>query len=319
MSDPRPAFDNRITRMLGIDVPIANAPMGGVVGPALVEAMVRAGAMALVPGTIGTNNARQFVETLKAADCKGFGLNVPSSMADESIVDLILEHEIRFVTTSLGPIPGYVARLQAAGVRIFHVVTSLEGALAAADAGMDGLIVEGAEGAGRRGASEVSSLVLLPLITSRVAIPVIAAGGIADGKSMAAAFALGAEGVQMGTRMLASAEATVHPTLKDTLIAADEQSTIMVDRQAGRPMRVLRTPTTMLYQEGGDAFAELRGKVMRLYQEGDMTSGFACAGQVVGRVDGVLSVAEIIQRTSVEFDATLARLSRTYSPDRMPH
>lgn len=311
MSTVTPVFDNRVTRLLGIDIPIANAPMGTVASPRLVSAVADAGAIGLVPGSLGAKRARDFMRTMGELTNRSFGANIPVAFTDESIVDTLLEHRVRFVTTSTGPVAPYMPRLQAAGITVFHVVTSFETAERAADAGVDGLIVEGSEGGGLRGASEVPLMVLLPLVTSRIDLPVIAAGGIADGISMAAAFALGAEGVQMGTRMLASTEAGVHDNLKQAVVAASDSETIMINRHNQRPLRVLRTATTQRYEQDtqSDAFRDLIYDVPRLYEEGDMEVGFASVGQVSGRVEGVLPVADIIRRTVAEFGQVVGRLA----------
>jgi enoyl-[acyl-carrier protein] reductase II len=305
----QPVFDNRITRMLGVDIPIANAPMGGVVTPALVTAMAEAGAIGLMPGSMGSAYAHDFFRAMAGATNRPFGVNVPIAFSEPAIVDTLLELGVRFVTTSTGPVAPFTARLQDAGVRVFHVVTSLEDARKAAAAGVDGLIVEGSEGAGLRG--EVAMMVLLPLITSRIDLPVIAAGGVTDGASMAAAFALGAEGVQMGTRMVASAESGVHDNLKQAVVSANETDTILLNRHTRKPLRVLRTRTTETWEFAaeGDAFRALVTGVPRLYAEGDMESGFACVGESSGRVEAVLPVAEIIRRTVDEFGAVIGRLA----------
>jgi enoyl-[acyl-carrier protein] reductase II len=306
-------FDNRITRLLGIDIPIANAPMGGVAGPDLVSAVIEAGGMGLIPGSMGSKTTLSVIETLRTRTNRPFGVNIPTMFADEHIVDTLVEQGVRFVTTSIGPVPAFTPRLRDAGITAFHVVTSLDAAKRAADAGVDGLIVEGYEGGGMRG--DVAMMVLLPLITSAIDLPVIAAGGISDGRSMAAAFALGAEGVQMGTRMVASAESIVHANFKNAIVGAREVDTVLIDRHTTRPLRVLRTATTEPYEfvSEGDAFKTLISGVGGLYRTGDPDSGFASLGQVSGRIDGVLPVAEIIRQTVEEFSAVIARLAATHA------
>lgn len=313
---PRARFDNRVTRRLGVEIPIANAPMGGVATPALVAAVAEAGGIGLVPGTLGPARARDFLRAARELTQAPLGVNFAVSFTDPGLVDMLVEEGVGFVTTSTGPVSPHTARLQAAGVTVFHVVTSLATAQQAADAGVDGLVVESSEGAGLRGASEVSMMVLLPLIASRIDLPLIAAGGIADGASMAAAFALGAEGVQMGTRMLASAESAVHEALKGAVVSAAETDTIMINRHNGRPLRVLRTATTEPYASpsAGDAFKELMPKVSRVYQQGELEAGFAAVGQVGGRVGEVLPAAEIVRRTVEEFAAAVARLGADHLP-----
>jgi enoyl-[acyl-carrier protein] reductase II len=309
MTAAPPVFDNRITRMLGVDIPIANAPMGGVVSPALVSAVAEAGGIGLLPGSMGSAYARDFFRAMSETTNRPFGANIPVGFSEPGVVDTLLELGVRFVTTSTGPVPAFTSRLQAAGVPVLHVVTSLDDARRAADAGVDGLIVEGAEGAGLRG--EVAMMVLLPLITSQLDLPVIAAGGISDGATMAAAFALGAEGVQMGTRMIASAESAVHDNFKQAVVSATETDTLLIDRHQRKPVRVLRTESTAPYEFAteGDAFRTLVSGVPRLYAEGEMQGGFACVGQTAGRIDEILPVAEIIRRTVEEFGAVIGRLA----------
>jgi enoyl-[acyl-carrier protein] reductase II len=208
----------------------------------------------------------------------------------------------------------YTPILKAAGITVLHVVTSLATAQEAVEAGVDGLVVEGIEGAGLKGHTEVASSVLLPLLAARLDVPMIAAGGIADGASMAAAFALGAEGVQMGTRMLASTESNVHDGLKQAVLDASETDTVLVNRQNGRPLRVLRTETTaaLEFATEGDPMRELLPNVITTYTQGIVENSLPSVGQVAGRIDSVLPVAEIIRRTVLEFAATLEQLGTSY-------
>ena len=304
-----PAFDNRLTRMLGVRVPIANAPMGMVVTPALIAAVADAGGIGLVPGSLGPEMGGQLIRATRELTAAPFGANISVAFADERLADTLLELGIRFVTTSTGPVAPYTARLQAGGAKVFHVVTSLETAKQAADAGVDGLVVESTEGAGLRGADDIGMMVLLPTITGQIDLPVIAAGGIADGRSMAAAFALGAEGVQMGTRFVASVEASVHANFKQAIVEASETDTLLMNR-GQKPVRALRTGTTAPFEADPDRdpFKELIRGVRKLYQEGDLASGFASVGQVSGRIKYVAPAAEIIRRTVEEFAAVADRL-----------
>jgi enoyl-[acyl-carrier protein] reductase II len=243
------AFDNRITRLLGVDIPILQAPMGMVAKPELVAAVSEAGAMGLVPGSLGLDEVRADIRRTRELTSKPFGVNLPIAFVrDPAIVEMIVAEGVRFVTTSAGSPERYTPILKEAGLTVFHVVPTLAAAEKAVAAGVDGLVVEGGEGAGFKNPRDVSTMVLLPLVASKVGVPVIAAGGIADGVSMAAAFALGAEGVQMGTRMLASAESPVHRNLKDAVVAARETDTLLINRHNGRPVRVLRTQTTAAFE-----------------------------------------------------------------------
>ena len=305
-------FDNRITRMLGVDIPIANAPMGGVVTRDLIGAMAEAGALGVLPNAMTRD--RDHIRAVRDLTTRPLGANIHVGVAEKISPEMYVEEGIRFVTTCIGAVPKNVPQMQAAGLKVFHVVTSLEEAQLAADAGVDGLVVEGFEAAARRGEAEIPLMVLLPLITSRIDLPVIAAGGISDGTAMAAAFALGAEGVSMGTRMIASAEAAVHDNYKQAVVSGAATDTIVLDRHIQRPMRVLRTPTTakVLDSATGDSFKELVPTIFDLYNGGDMTASFACLGMVAGRIDDVRPVGEIIRATVEEFGAVVARLANEH-------
>ncbi|MBW8824794.1 MAG: nitronate monooxygenase, partial [Acidobacteria bacterium] len=311
------SFDNRVTRLLGVDTPILNAPMGGVVTAPFVAAMAEAGAMGMIPASMVRD--RDQVRAVRQLTQRPIGANIHARIADKVEVDDLVEDGVRFVTTSLGPVPNAVARMQQAGIRVFHVVTSLDSARRAFEAGVDGLVVEGAEGAALRGVEEIPLMVLLPLVASRIDLPVIAAGGIADGAGMAAAFALGAEGVLMGTRMLASAEAAIHDNYKRAVVSAAATDTVVIDRHHKAPVRVLHTETTARYLEptAGSAFKELVPSMRRLYENGDMEASFASMGMVAGHIDEVLPVEEILRRTVTEFAEVIARLAAEHRVTRL--
>ena len=308
-------FDNRITRLLGVDVPIANSPMGFVVKSDLVAAVVRAGGIGLVPGSMGIDLAREDIKRVRDTTDRPFGVNLPIAyVRDPSIADMLVEEGIPFVTTSAGSPMAYTPVLHSAGVKVLHVVTSLDTAKEAADAGVDGLVVEGIEGAGLKGHTEVASSVLVPLLAHKLDLPMIAAGGIADGASMAAAFALGAEGVQMGTRMLASLESNVHDGLKQAVLDASETDTVLVNRQNGKPLRVLRTQTTaeLEFATDGDPMRELLPNTLTTYTQGVVENALPSVGQVAGRIESLLPVSEIMRRTVDEFATTIEQLGRRY-------
>ena len=233
-----------------------------------------------------------------------------SSVRDAAIVDVIADAGVRFVTTSAGDPARYIEALKARGLIVYHVVPSVAAAVRAVAVGVDGLVVEGGEGGGFKSPDDVSTLVLLNAVRRAVDVPLVAAGGIADGAGMAAAFALGAEGVQMGTRFLLSAESPTHPDYKEALRGARETDTVMLNRMAKPAVRALKTPVTDAIMAGGgrmppEAFASIQS----LYFKGDMGASVASAGEVVGLIDEVLPVAEIIQRTMAEFFARVRELA----------
>lgn len=307
-------FDNRVTRLLGVEIPIFQAPMGYVAQPPLVAAVSEAGAMGLIPGSLGTERTREDIHRIRDLTDKPFGVNLPLAfLQDPAIVEMIVDEGIEFVTTSAGSPDKYGPVLKEAGLIVFHVVPTLKGAQRAVDAGVDGLVVEGSEGAGFKNPRDVTSMVLLPLVAEKLDVPIVAAGGIADGRSMAAAFALGAEGVQMGTRMLSSQESGVHWNMKQAVLDAAETDTMLINRHAGKPVRALRTPTTERFElaSDGDAMA-LLGNTLRLYEHGEFDETIPQLGAVAGRIEEILPVVEIIRRTVAEFGDTLGRLAASY-------
>jgi enoyl-[acyl-carrier protein] reductase II len=307
-------FANRVTQLLGVDIPILQAPMGFIAKPTLVAAVSEAGAMGLVPGSLGIDVVREDIRRTRDLTDKPFGVNLPLAFVkDPAIVDMIVEEGIRFITTSAGSPTAHTPRLKAAGLTVFHVVPSLRGAQKAIEAGVDGLVVEGSEGAGFKAPREVSSMVLLPLVASQVGVPIIAAGGIADGRSMAAAFALGAEGVQMGTRMVATLESGVHHAMKQAVVDAEETSTMLIGKGSGKQVRVLRTESSARYELDVEVDPmKLLGAIDGLYKEGDINASLAQMGQVAGRIERIEPVVEVIRRKVGEFEDALASMAKRY-------
>jgi enoyl-[acyl-carrier protein] reductase II len=306
-------FDNRVTRMLGVDTPIVQAPMGWIARSRLASSVSNAGALGIIETSSGELDAiRREIELMKELTDKPFGVNIAQAFVrDPSIVDFVVEQGVRFVSTSAGDPRKYTEALKAAGLTVFHVVPTLRAAQKAVDAGVDGLIVEGGEGGGFKGPRPVSSLVLLPLIRSKLDVPIIAAGGICDGASMAAAFALGAEGVQMGTRMVSAAESPVHENWKQAIVSAAETDTVYLKSDKGPALRALRTATTEALEAGeGQAMSTLGGGVKQVYFEGKLEAGVALTGQVAGRIEAVRPVAEIIATTVREYAEVVEGLSK---------
>ena len=187
--------------------------------------------------------------------------------------------------------------LKAAGLIVYHVVPNLSSALKAVEAGVDGLIVEGGEGGGFKNPDDVSTLVLLQGVRERTNVPIIAAGGICDGRGMAAAFALGAEGIQMGTRFISAAESPVHHNYKQAIIDSDDTGTVMLNRKSSPCVRALRTERAKAIDREGSFDRAIFKSVKDVYFGGDMEASLALAGQTVGLIHEVLPVAEIISRT----------------------
>ena len=307
-------IQNRVTELLGTEFPILQAPMGWIARSALASAVSNAGGMGIIETSSGElDTVKREIQFMRELTTKPFGVNIAQAFVrDPNIVDFVVENGVRFVTTSAGDPTKYTGALKAAGLTVFHVVPTLNAALKAVDAGVDGLVVEGGEGGGFKNPRDVSTMVLLPLICSKVDVPVIAAGGITDGVSMAAAFALGAEGVQMGTRMVAAAESPVHANWKQALVDAAETDTVFLNRFSRPAMRALRTErTTRLEHDDAVSMAEF-GTVTDLYFGGDLESSIALGGQVMGRIEAVVPVEQILRTTMDEFQTTLAQLGDKY-------
>lgn len=310
MNSPAP-IRNRVTELLGVDYPIVQAPMGWIARSQLASAVSNAGALGIIETSSGELEAvRQEIARMRELTDRPFGVNIAQMFVrDPSIVDFVVEQGVRFVTTSAGDPRQYTATLKSAGLTVFHVVPTLSAALKAVEAGVDGLVVEGGEGGGFKNPRDVSTMVLLPLVCSKVDVPVIAAGGICDGASMAAAFALGAEGVQMGTRMVSALESPVHDNWKARIVEGAETDTVFLNRLSRPGLRAIRTErTTKLERDENVPLSEM-SRVLDLYFGGDMEASIALTGQVMGRIDSVRPVADIISETVADYRATVARLS----------
>lgn len=307
---------NRITELLGVQYPIVQAPMGWIARSPLASAVSNAGGMGIIETSSGELDAiREEIRAMRRLTDKPFGVNIAQAFVrDPDIVSFVVDQGVNFVTTSAGDPNRYCQALKAAGLTVFHVVPSLHAALRAIEAGVDGLVVEGGEGGGFKNPRDVSTMVLLPLVCSKVKVPVIAAGGVTDGRSMAAAFALGAEGVQMGTRMVSAAESPVHQNWKDAIVQAQETDTVFLNRFGPGPaLRALRTEkTARLERDPGDqVMAEFRN-VQNLYFGGDMEASIALSGQVAGRIDEIRPVAQILRETMDEFHEVLGQMAGQY-------
>jgi enoyl-[acyl-carrier protein] reductase II len=308
------AIRTRVTDLLGIEKPIIQAAMGWIARAQLSSAFSNAGGLGIIETSSGELDAvkAEIVKMRELTD-KPFGVNIAQAFVrDPGIVQWVIDQGVRCVTTSAGDPMKFTATLKTAGLTVFHVVPNLAGALRAVEAGVDGVIVEGGEGGGFKNPKDVASMVLIPLVCERVNVPVVAAGGIMDGRSMAAAFALGAEGVLMGTRILSSTESPVHQNWKDAIVNAEATDTVFLNRQGPGPaLRALRTErTTRLEADGSpNIFGEF-ARTQDVYFGGDLEAGIALTGQVAGRITEVKPVRQILDETMAEFADTLARLNR---------
>ncbi len=300
---------NRVLAHTGARYPIVQAPMGWIARTQLASAVSRAGGLGVIETSSGETAACQREITQMVATGLPFGVNLPIRfLKDDAMLRFVCESGVRFVTTSAGSPAKFIAPLKAAGITVYHAVPTLDTALKCVDAGIDGLVVEGAEGGGFKNPEEVSTLVLLQAIRERVQVPLIAAGGIVDGRGMAAAFALGAEAIQMGTRFVASAESPVHAHYKQAIVAADATGTWVLNKKSTPCIRALKTDFTQTIFDAGlmppDTFQGIQG----VYFGGDMNAAPALAGQSAGLIHGVKTVQQIIDETVAQFHAISARL-----------
>jgi enoyl-[acyl-carrier protein] reductase II len=318
------AFNNRLTKMMGVQYPIVQAPMGWIARAPLASAVSNAGGMGIIETSSGELDViRQEIKKMKTLTAKPFGVNIALAFVrDPNMVkfveEAIAKEGVKFVSTSAGDPAKYCKDFQSLGLTVFHVVPTLKAALKAVEAGVDGLIVEGGEGGGFKNPQPVMTMVLLPLVREKVDVPIIAAGGITCGRSMAAAFALGAEGVQMGTRMVSAAESPVHHNWKQAIIDAEDTSTVFLNQFSRPALRALRTEKTSRLErelvptyQGPPVVAEF-GRAQDLYFGGDMEASIALTGQVAGRIDSIKPVKQVIDETVREFHATIADMAKRY-------
>jgi enoyl-[acyl-carrier protein] reductase II len=307
-------FNNRVTQLLGVETPIVQAPMGWIARSQLASAVSNAGGLGIIETSSGELDAiRDEILKMRQLTDKPFGVNVAQAFVrDPGIVNFIIDQGVKFVTTSAGNPERYTEQLKSAGLTVFHVVPSLGAALKAVECGVDGLIVEGGEGGGFKNPRDVSTMVLLPLIRSKVDVPIIAAGGFLDGATMAAAFALGAEAVQMGTRMVSAAESPVHENWKNAIVNAAETDTVFLNRAHSPALRAIRTEKTSRLEFSTENVMGEFGTATDLYFGGDMEASIALTGQVAGRIDSVRPVAEIIAEVRQEFFEVLGSMSQQY-------
>ena len=311
------AIKNRVTEMLGVETPIVQAPMGWIARSQLASAVSNAGGMGIIETSSGELDViKEEIKRMRTLTDKPFGVNIAQAFVrDPAIADFVIEQGVTFVTTSAGSPTKYTAQLKSAGLTVFHVVPTLQAALKAVDAGVDGLIVEGSEGGGFKNPRDVATMVLLPLVRSKVDVPIIAAGGFVDGKTMAAAFAMGAEGIQMGTRMVSAAESPVHSNWKEAIVNAEETGTVFLNRFHSPALRALRTErTTRLEATIEDNIMPEFGEAKALYFGGDMEAAIPLSGQVAGRIESIEPVAKIISETRDEFLEIIGQLGQQYPP-----
>ena len=300
---------NRVLAHTGARYPIVQAPMGWIARTQLASAVSRAGGLGVIETSSGETANCQAEITKMSALGLPFGVNLPIRfLSDDAMLRFVCASGVKFVTTSAGSPAKFIRPLKDAGITVYHAVPTVDTALKCVDAGIDGLVVEGAEGGGFKNPEEVSTLVLLQAIRSRVDVPMIAAGGICDGRGMAAAFACGAEGIQMGTRFVSCAESPVHANYKNAIVDAKETGTWVLNKKASPCIRALKSERTRAIHDAGLMPADTFKGLQAVYFGGDMEAAPALAGQTVGLITEIKSAQQIIDQTVAEFFAITARL-----------
>lgn len=304
----------RITELLGIRYPIIQGGMAWVAEDHLAAAVSAAGGLGLIGGANAPGEVvRDYIRKVKAATDRPFGVNVMlmSPYADE-VAKVVVEEGVKVVTTGAGNPEKYMEAWKRAGIRVIPVVASVALARRMERCGADALVAEGTESGGHIG--ELTTMTLVPQVVDAVSIPVVAAGGIGDGRGIAAAFMLGAEAVQMGTRFLVAKECTVHQNYKDRVLKAKDIDSTVTGRSHGHPVRCLRNKMTREYirlENEGKSFEELEyltlGTLRKAVQEGDVTGGTVMAGQIAGMVNKEQTCREMIEEMMAQAEKLLGR------------
>ena len=304
---------NKFLEHTGVKYPIIQAPMGWIARSRLASAVSNAGGLGIIETSSGeVENCKKEIAMMSSLTDKPFGVNLPLLfLKDDSMVNFCVKHGVKFVTTSAGDPTKYVNVLKDAGIVVYHAVPSLDGALKAYKAGVDGLIVEGTEGGGFKSPIEVGLTVLIQAIKKEIDLPLIAAGGIVDGIGMASAIAAGADGIQMGTRFVSSLESPVHTNFKDSIINAPIDGTLILNKKSKPVVRALKTDLTKKIDEEGVMDMSALMNIKSLYFDGDMNAAPALSGQSVGLIKEVKPVQDIIESTIGEYNEVCKRLSNS--------
>ncbi|WP_343701085.1 nitronate monooxygenase [Chitinophaga sp.] len=312
------AFSNSITRLFSTDYPIVQAGMVWASGWRLASAVSNAGGLGLIgSGSMYPEVLREHIRKCKQATTRSFGVNVPLLYPDiDKHMQVILDEGVRIVFTSAGNPKTWTPLLKQHGITVVHVVSSSKFAVKSQEAGVDAVVAEGFEAGGHNGREETTTMVLTPAVANAVSIPVIAAGGIGSGRAMAAAFALGAEGVQVGSRFVATPEASSHINFKEAVVKAGEGDTLLSLKQL-TPVRLLRNAffdevrRAELSGAGTEALAALlgRGRAKRGMFEGNLEEGELEIGQVSALIRDIQPAADVLQHIWEEFNTVRKRLA----------
>ncbi len=308
-------FSNRITQLFNIEKPIIQAGMIWASGWRLASAVSNAGGLGIIgSGSMYPAVLREHIQKCKAATTKPFAVNVPLLYPDiDQLINIIIEEGVKIVFTSAGNPKTWTAVLKEKGITVVHVVSSSKFAIKAHEAGCDAVVAEGFEAGGHNGREETTSMVLIPMVKKAVHIPVIAAGGIATGRQMLAAMVLGADGVQIGSRYVASEEASSHLNFKQAVINSNEGDTVLTLKQLA-PVRLIKNDFYKQVQEAeqrGASKEEMqqilgRARAKRGMFEGMLNEGELEIGQVSAMLNDILPAAVITENIWTEFNESLA-------------
>ena len=309
--------DNRITQLFGIKYPLIQAGMIWCSGWELASAVSNAGGLGLIgSGSMDPDTLRIHIRKCRAATTHPFGVNVPLLYSRiEEQLDVIISEKVKIVFTSAGNPATWTGKLKAAGITVVHVVSNARFAAKAEKAGVDGIVAEGFEAGGHNGREELTTFVLIPLVRKTISVPLIAAGGVVNGEGMLAAFALGAEGVQVGSRFVASEESSAHHAFKKKVIETPEDGTVLTLKEI-TPVRLLKNKffqdIQSAYSNGAnaDALNALlgKGRSKKGMFEGDLEEGELEIGQAATLLKEILPAKEIVKRMMDEYEEARIRL-----------
>jgi len=302
---------NRITQLFNVQYPLIQAGMIWNSGWRLASAVSNAGGLGLLgAGSMYPDVLREHITKCKNATHKPFGVNVPMLYPDiDTIIDIIIEEGVKIVFTSAGNPKTYTTKLKDHGITVVHVVSSVKFALKAQEAGVDAVVAEGFEAGGHNGREETTTFTLIPMVKEQIKVPLIAAGGIANGRGMLAAMVLGADGVQVGSRFVASEESSSHRAFKQMVVDAKEGDTLLTLKELA-PVRMLKNKffedVMQLYTTNPtkEALRELlgRARAKRGMFEGDLEEGELEIGQIAGLIHDIKPAAEIVATMISEFE-----------------
>lgn len=308
---------NRITTLFNIKYPIIQGGMIWASGWRLASAVSNAGGLGIIgAGSMYPNVLREHIQKCQQATPKPFAVNVPMLYPDiAELMDIIVEQKVKIVFTSAGNPKTWTNFLKEKGITVVHVVSSVKFALKAQEAGVDGIVAEGFEAGGHNGRDETTTLTLIPLVKKKISIPIIAAGGIASGKAMLAVMVLGADGVQVGSRFVASHEASSHIAFKQKVVEAGEGDTHLTLKELA-PVRLLKNKFYLdiqkLYGQGAttEALKSLlgRARAKKGMFEGDLEEGELEIGQVSALINDIKPAGEIVSDMLLEFTQALKEI-----------